>query len=86
MITLDRERGPLCLGCADVDHLEFLPSGDAAVTRRTSKHSHLDSYAVGGRIEERRPLPEHGDFLASVANEAPKSLPPLFLFGSIGYV
>src|SRR5713101_1222856 len=41
MITLDRERGALCLACADLDHLEFLPSGDAAVTRRASKHSQL---------------------------------------------
>jgi hypothetical protein len=31
----------LCLACADLDHLEFLPSGDTAVTRRAKKHSRL---------------------------------------------
>ncbi len=31
----------LCLQCADLDHLEFLPSGDAALSRRTRKHSAL---------------------------------------------
>jgi hypothetical protein len=41
MITLDKERGALCLSCADLDHLQFLASGDAAVTRRATKHSKL---------------------------------------------
>lgn len=30
---------PLCLACARMDDLEFLPSGDAALTRRSSKYS-----------------------------------------------
>jgi hypothetical protein len=46
MITLNRERGALCLTCADLDHLEFLPSGDAAVTRRASKHSKLKAVVL----------------------------------------
>ena len=29
--------GALCLDCADLGHLEFLPSGDAALTRRATK-------------------------------------------------
>ncbi|MEO8351939.1 MAG: DUF2293 domain-containing protein [Chthoniobacteraceae bacterium] len=29
----------LCLACADLDHLEYLPSGDAALTRRAGKFS-----------------------------------------------
>ena len=29
----------LCLDCADLGHLEFLPSGDAAITRRATKYS-----------------------------------------------
>jgi hypothetical protein len=41
MITLAKERGALCLSCADLDHLEFLASGDAALTRRATKHSKL---------------------------------------------
>ena len=28
-ITLTEEKGALCLSCADLDHLVFLPSGDA---------------------------------------------------------
>lgn len=35
------DRGALCLACADLDHLAFLPSGDAVVTRRARKHSTL---------------------------------------------
>ena len=31
----------LCLDCADLGHLMFLPSGDAAVTRRVKKNSRL---------------------------------------------
>lgn len=40
------DAGPLCLGCADLDHLEFLPSGDAALTRRATKASSLSAVVV----------------------------------------
>jgi hypothetical protein len=40
-IVLAGERGALCLACADMDHLAFLPSGDAAVTRRATRYSTL---------------------------------------------
>lgn len=40
-ISLAGDRGALCLSCADLDHLVFLPSGDAALTRRSRKHSTL---------------------------------------------
>ena len=40
-ITLAREKGALCLACADLDHLVFLPSGNVALTRRARKHSTL---------------------------------------------
>ncbi len=41
------EKGqPLCLTCADLDHLDFLPSGDAALTRRARKYSHLSAVVV----------------------------------------
>lgn len=43
-VFLAGERGVLCLSCADLDHLEFLPTGDAALTRRAKKNSAL--YAV----------------------------------------
>ncbi len=37
---------PLCLDCADLGHLEFLPRGDTALTRRASKHSPLRAVVV----------------------------------------
>jgi hypothetical protein len=40
-ITLVEGKGALCLACADLDHLVFLPAGDAALTRRSRKHSTL---------------------------------------------
>ena len=40
-ITLAGEKGALCLACADLDHLLFLPSGNVALTRRARKHSTL---------------------------------------------
>jgi hypothetical protein len=40
-IFLAGEKGALCLDCADLDHLAFLPTGDAALTRRAKKHSRL---------------------------------------------
>jgi hypothetical protein len=38
--------GPLCLDCADLGHLIFLPSGDAALTRRAKKASELSAVVV----------------------------------------
>lgn len=38
--------GPLCLACADLDHLVFLPAGDAALTRRAKKGSRLSAVVV----------------------------------------
>ena len=45
-ITLVRDKGALCLACADLDHLVFLPSGDAALTRRAKKHSVLSAVVL----------------------------------------
>jgi hypothetical protein len=41
-----QDPGPLCLDCADLGHLEFLPSGDAAMTRRAKKASGLSAVVV----------------------------------------
>jgi hypothetical protein len=38
LLSMELEQS-LCLQCARLDDLEFLPSGDAAVTRRASKYS-----------------------------------------------
>lgn len=41
------EKGqPLCLACADLDHLVFLPAGDAALSRRARKYSPLSAVVV----------------------------------------
>jgi RNase P subunit RPR2 len=45
-ITLDSNKKALCLSCADLDHLVFLPSGDAALTRRAGKYSTLSAVVV----------------------------------------
>jgi len=37
---------PLCLACADLDHLTYLPRGDTALTRRARKHSSLSAVVV----------------------------------------
>jgi hypothetical protein len=45
-ITLTKEKKALCLGCADLDHLVFLPAGDTALTRRARKHSTLVAVVI----------------------------------------
>ena len=40
------DAGPLCMTCADLDHLAFLPAGDAALTRRATKASVLSAVVV----------------------------------------
>ncbi|MEW5941326.1 MAG: DUF2293 domain-containing protein [Chloroflexota bacterium] len=45
-ITLVEGKGALCLSCADLDHLLFLPSGDAALTRRSTKYSTLSAVVL----------------------------------------
>ena len=45
-ITLNQDKGAFCLSCADLDHLLFLPAGDAALTRRARKHSTLSAVVL----------------------------------------
>jgi hypothetical protein len=45
-ITLIEDKGALCLACADLDHLVFLPAGDAALTRRSRKYSTLSAVVL----------------------------------------
>lgn len=40
------DAGPLCMTCVDLDHLVFLPSGDATLTRRAKKASALAAVVV----------------------------------------
>jgi hypothetical protein len=57
--------GALCLDCADLGHLEFLPSGDAALTRRATKASRLSAVVV--RWSTRRNRYERQGVLAEAA-------------------
>jgi hypothetical protein len=45
-ITLSRDKGALCLSCADLDHLLFLPSGNVALTKRARKHSTISAVVL----------------------------------------
>jgi hypothetical protein len=51
-LLLMEDGAPTCLTCADMDHLVFLPSGDAALTRRAKKASGLSAVVV--RLNRRR--------------------------------
>jgi len=45
-ITLQGEKGAVCLSCADLDHLVYLPAGDTALTRRARKNSRLSAVVL----------------------------------------
>ena len=63
-LRLEGER-PLCMGCADLDHLAFLPGGDAALTRRAKKYSSL--WAVVVRFSRARERYERQGLLVEEA-------------------
>lgn len=44
-LRIEKQR-PLCLECADLDHLVFLPRGDTALTRRSRKYSNFTAVVV----------------------------------------
>jgi hypothetical protein len=52
-LHLEAQR-PLCLACADLDHLVFLERGDAALTRRATRHSTLRAVVVRFSRSRRR--------------------------------
>ena len=45
-LLLMEDAGPLCMTCAEMDHLVFLPAGDAALTRRAKRSSGLSAVVV----------------------------------------
>jgi hypothetical protein len=53
-LVTEESTGPICLTCADMDHLVFLPAGDAAMTRRAKKHSRLSAVVVRHNRARRR--------------------------------
>ncbi|MEV0235185.1 DUF2293 domain-containing protein [Nonomuraea sp. NPDC050786] len=59
------EDKPHCLTCADLDHLVFLPSGDAALSRRAKKESGLSAVVV--RYNRRRKVYQRAGLLVEEA-------------------
>jgi hypothetical protein len=53
-ITLMRGKGALCLSCADLDHLVFLPSGNTALSRRARMRSILAAVVLKWSRARRR--------------------------------
>ena len=45
LLRMQKEK-PLCLECADLDYLVFLPRGDVALSRRSRKYSSLSAVVV----------------------------------------
>jgi hypothetical protein len=56
---------PTCLTCADLDHLVYLPAGDAALTRRAKQASGLSAVVV--RLNRRRKRYERQGLLVEEA-------------------
>jgi hypothetical protein len=53
-LLIMEEPGPLCLTCADLDHLVLLAAGDATLTRRARKASTLSAVVVRFSRSRRR--------------------------------
>jgi hypothetical protein len=45
LLRMEKEH-PVCLGCADLDHLVYLSAGDPALSRRSRKYSTLSAVVV----------------------------------------
>lgn len=65
--------GPLCLDCADLGHLEFLPRGVTALTRRARRASRLSAVVVqwsrARKRYERQGILAEADAIAQAEHE-----------------
>ena len=72
-IRLEGAGRAVCLACADLAHLVFLPSGDAALTRRARKHARLSAvvlkWSQARKRYERQGLLVEEDALARAEQE-----------------
>jgi hypothetical protein len=72
-IVLRGDKGSACLTCADLDHLVFLPSGAAALSRRSRKNSRLSAvvlkWSKARKRYERQGLLVEGDALERAEQE-----------------
>jgi hypothetical protein len=53
-MVIMEDPGPACLSCADMDHLVFLPAGDATLSRRAKRASRLSAVVVRFSRSRRR--------------------------------
>lgn len=53
-LLIMEDPGPLCMGCAGMAHLEYLPAGDAGLTRRAKKASTMSAVVVRFSRSRRR--------------------------------
>ncbi len=53
-LLIMEDSGPVCMACAELDHLVFLPSGNAALTRRAKAGSRLFAVVVRFSRSRRR--------------------------------
>ncbi|MGH2930061.1 MAG: DUF2293 domain-containing protein, partial [Solirubrobacteraceae bacterium] len=53
-LLIMEDSGPVCMECAEMSHLVFLPSGDAALTRRAKAASRLSAVVVRFSRSRRR--------------------------------
>jgi hypothetical protein len=66
--------GPVCMRCAGLDHLEFLPAGDAARTRRAHRASELSAVVVRFSRTRKR-YERHGLLVEPAAFDAARGSP-----------
>jgi hypothetical protein len=58
LLLMEADR-PLCLSCADLGHLIYLPRGDAALTRRAKKYSTVGRCCSFQRVTGTVRTPRH---------------------------
>lgn len=68
-VVAEEENGKgLCLGCAGILSLAFLPSGDAAMTRRSKKHSRY-CFVLQAWNQRRKRYERRGQYVEAIAIE-----------------
>jgi hypothetical protein len=73
-LLLMRDDGPVCMRCAGLDHLEFLPAGDAGLTRRAHRASELSAVVVRFSRSRKR-YERQGLLVEQAALEVARSAP-----------
>ena len=75
---------PLCLTCADLEHLDYLPRGNTALTRRARKHSSLSAVVL--RFSRARKRYERQGVLVEVAALERAAEAEKFFTANLGFI